>query len=63
MNNLNQLEIQNIRHLAGSLSGICAKITYYKTLTSDTNISDQYDDICAASSSFKNKLTGLFEEV
>lgn len=59
MNNLNQLEIQNIRHLVGGMCNICDKTTYYKTLTSDTNISSQYDNICTASTNLKNKLTGL----
>ena len=42
MDSLNQIEIQNIRHIIGSLSNICLKIDYYKTLTNDTQITDLY---------------------
>jgi len=59
MNNLNQLEIQNIRHLVGGMNSICAKTVYYKTLTSDTNISNEYDNICTASTNLKSKLASL----
>lgn len=62
MNNLNQVEIQNIRHLVGNMNSICTKTAYYKTLTSLTDISDKYDTICAGSTSLKNKLSDLLKE-
>lgn len=63
MNSLNQIEIQNIRHLVGNMSGICAKSIYYKTLTQDQNLSKKYDGICTVCTSLKNKLTSLLKEV
>lgn len=63
MNDLNQIEIQNIRHLVGNMSAICDKTAYYKTLTKDTKISNKYDSICECSANFKNELIGLFQEV
>lgn len=61
MNKLNQIEIQNIRHLVGNMSGICDKTVYYKTLTLDTNISQKYDNICTSAKNLKNELTSLLE--
>ena len=46
MNSLNQIEIQNIRHICGACTNICDKISYYKTLTQDTNVTDIFDEIC-----------------
>lgn len=59
MDSLNQIEIQNIRHIIGSLSNICLKIDYYKTLTNDTQITDLYDQICIQSNSLKQELTNM----
>lgn len=59
MNSLNQIEIQNIRHICGASTIICDKIAYYKTLTQDTNVTDIFDEICAESTSLKSELSGL----
>ena len=40
MDNLNQIEIQNIRHICGHTASFCDKINYFKTLTQDQNITE-----------------------
>ncbi|MDD2627653.1 MAG: hypothetical protein PHR25_00150 [Clostridia bacterium] len=59
MDSLNQIEIQNIRHIVSGLTGACSKITYYKTLTSDENLTELYDRICAQSDALKQELTNI----
>ncbi len=59
MENLNQIEIQNIRHICGHAGNFCAKINYYKTLTSDTNITTVLDDITQECSSIKTELSNM----
>jgi len=56
MNSLNQLEIQNIRHLAFTATAACDKITYYKTLTSDQKVVKNFEDV---ENGFNNLKTGL----
>ena len=55
----NQIEIQNIRHICGHAGNFCAKINYYKTLTSDTNITTVLDDITQECSSIKTELSNM----
>lgn len=59
MNSLNQIEIQNIRHICGASTNICDKISYYKTLTQDTNVTDIFDEICSEATNLKSELSGL----
>lgn len=59
MDSLNQIEIQNIRHVIGCLSNVCCKIDYYKTLTNDGEITNLYDQICNQSDSLKQELTNM----
>lgn len=59
MDSLNQIEIQNIRHVIGCLSNVCCKIDYYKSLTNDTEITDLYDQICSQSNTLKQELTNM----
>lgn len=59
MNSLNQIEIQNIRHICGASTNICDKISYYKTLTQDTNVTDIFDEICGEATNLKSELSGL----
>lgn len=59
MENLNQIEIQNIRHICGHGSSFCAKINYFKTLTSDTNVTTVLDDICEECSNLKTELSNM----
>lgn len=59
MDALNQIEIQNIRHIVGAASNFCTKANYYKTLTQDTNITNLYDEICNQATSLKDELTNM----
>ncbi len=59
MDNLNQIEIQNIRHICGHSTGFCQKINYYKTLTSDNNVTTIYDDICNELTNLKTELVNM----
>lgn len=59
MDNLNQIEIQNIRHICGHGTNFCDKITYYKTLTQDTNVTDLLDSLCQELNSLKSKLSSM----
>ncbi len=59
MEDLNQIEIQNIRHICGHGTEFCSKINYYKTLTSDSNVTSVYDDICTELTNLKSELTNL----
>lgn len=59
MDSLNAIEVQNIRHASSMSTNLCDKITYYKTLTSDTNITDVLDNICNDLTSLKSDLKQL----
>lgn len=59
MNSLNQIEIQNIRHICGHSTEFCSKINYYKTLTSDTNVTTVFDDICNECTNLKSELSNM----
>jgi len=59
MDSLNQIEIQNIRHVVGCISNMCCKIDYYKTLTNDTDMTDLYNQICTQSDSLKQELSNM----
>ena len=59
MNSLNQIEIQNIRHICGHATEFCSKINYYKTLTSDSNVTIVLDDICNECTNLKSELSNM----
>ena len=59
MDSLNQIEIQNIRHICGHSTEFCSKINYYKTLTSDTNVTTVFDDICSECTNLKSELVNM----
>ena len=59
MNNLNQIELQNLRHICGHGTNFCDKITYYKTLTNDTNVTNTLDQICAELTNLKTELSNM----
>lgn len=59
MNSLNQIEIQNIRHICGHATEFCTKINYYKTLTSDSNVTTVLDDICTEFTNLKSELCNM----
>jgi hypothetical protein len=57
--NLNQLEIQNIRHLAFACTAACDKITYYKTLTSDQSVVTNFESVCDGFNNLKTQLSNM----
>lgn len=59
MDNLNQIEIQNIRHICGHATGFCDKIAYYKTLCQDTNETEVLEKICGSLTNLKNELSQM----
>ncbi|MEG2310949.1 MAG: hypothetical protein RSB76_03065 [Clostridia bacterium] len=59
MDNLNQLEIQNIRHICGHCTNFCNKITYYKTLTTDSNVSNVLDELVTKCNNLKTQVNNM----
>ena len=59
MNNLNQIEIQNIRHICNHSSGFCKKIDYYKTLITDENEITKLNELCTKLETVKTELKNL----
>lgn len=59
MDNLNQIEIQNIRHICGHATGFCDKIAYYKTIVQDENTNQVLSNICSNLNTLKTELTNL----
>lgn len=59
MESLNQIEIQNIRHICGHGTEFCSKINYYKTLTSDPEVTSVYEDICNELDNLKSEISNL----
>lgn len=59
MDSLNQIEIQNIRHICGHATNFCDKINYFKTLTQDQNITEVLDSICTTCTTLKNELSNM----
>lgn len=59
MNSLNQIELQNIRHICGHSCNFYEKIKYYKTLTQDVNVTDVLDTICNELTTCKTELSNL----
>lgn len=59
MNNLNQIEIQNIRHICGHSANFCEKTNYFKTLTQDQNITEVLDNLCTECTNIKSELSNM----
>ncbi|MCX8074410.1 MAG: hypothetical protein N2749_02345 [Clostridia bacterium] len=59
MDSLNQVELQNIRHICGMCSNLCSKIEYYKTLSTDQNLLDVFQKVCDGSKSLKEDLCNM----
>lgn len=59
MNSLNQIELQNVRHICGHSTNFCDKIAYYKTLTQDTNVTEVLDELCQELTSLKTELANM----
>jgi len=56
MDTLNQIELQDIRHLCGASTGFCTKIEYYKTLITDKNALQILNKICNTCTNLKEDL-------
>lgn len=59
MDSLNQIEIQNIRHICGASTNICDKIAYYKTLTNDAKVTGSLDELCNELTTLKTDLRAM----
>lgn len=59
MNNLNQIELQNVRHICGHSTNFCDKITYYKTLTQDSDVTELLDSLCQELNGLKTELSEM----
>ncbi|MEG1705099.1 MAG: hypothetical protein RR290_00805 [Clostridia bacterium] len=59
MDSLNELEIQNIRHMCGMSTNLCSKISYYKTLTEDTKVTDIFDKVCNSLTNLKTEISNI----
>lgn len=59
MDSLNQIEIQNIRHICGHSTNFCDKIAYYKTLTNDEKVTSSLDQLCNELTSLKTELSNM----
>lgn len=59
MDTLNQMELQDIRHMCGACTGFCTKIEYYKTITNDENAVDIMTKICDCCNNLKENLIDM----
>ncbi len=59
MDNLNQIELQNVRHIYGHCKNYCEKIEYYKTLTQDQNVNTVLDKLCNESKNLKQAVCSM----
>lgn len=59
MNSLNQIELQNVRHICGHSANFCEKINYYKTLTQDQNVIGVLDKLCTQCTELKTELCNM----
>ena len=56
MDNLNQMELQDIRHTYGAAAGFVTKLNYYTTITNDKTAVDIMNDIVNCCSNLKDDL-------
>ncbi len=59
MDSLNQIELQNIRHICGHATNFCEKIKYYKTLTQDQKVTQVFEELCTECTDLKTKLCDM----
>lgn len=59
MDSLNQIELQNIRHICGHSTNFCDKISYYKTLTNDADVTNRLDELCSELTNLKQSLSQM----
>ncbi len=51
-----QEELQNIRHLAGASTNLCAKITYYSNSIPDEEVKHLFTKVCDTCTELKSYL-------
>jgi hypothetical protein len=56
MDTLNQIELQDTRHICGAATGFCTKIEYYKTLVTDETATNILTKLCTTCTSLKQDL-------
>ena len=59
MESLNQVELQNIRHICGMIKTCCDKLEYYKTLSTDQNVVSVFENICTSAKALKTELCSM----
>lgn len=59
MDALNQIEIQNIRHICGMSMNCNEKLKYYKTIVTDQNLLDVFNKIEQSSTDLKTTLCNM----
>ncbi len=59
MNSLNQIELQNIRHICGHSTNFCDKIAYFKTLTQDQKVIQVLTQISTECTNLKTELCNM----
>ena len=59
MNSLNQIELQNIRHICGHSTNFCDKIAYFKTLTQDQEVIQVLTQLCTECTNLKSELCNM----
>jgi hypothetical protein len=61
MNNLNKLELQNLRHLIGSHTNLVTKLQYYAEKCDDDEAVQMFNKAANDVDNTKNKLIGFLE--
>lgn len=56
MDTLNQMELQDIRHVGGAVSSFVDKLNYYTTITNDKVALDIMEQITTTCTNLKNDL-------
>ena len=59
MDSLNQIELQNLRHICGHSANFCEKIAYYKTLTEDSKVTDCLEELNTELTNLKTDLCNM----
>ncbi len=52
-----QEELQNVRHLIGASTNLCAKMNYYANSNTDQNVIDLLEKVCTICTNTKTYLT------
>lgn len=52
-----QEELQNVRHLIGASTNMCAKLNYYCNSSTDENVKNLLEQVCTLCTNVKSYLT------